>query len=123
MSRLIIFCNRASLAQDLNDLLEQDLAVDVVGWEKDLEEAIRRIHQIRPEVVIVAIDDEDWQPSREVSRILEEDLQVSVVTMNLPSKTICIYRAHESMADSLEELLEVVQASSVAAENGHVCGE
>jgi AmiR/NasT family two-component response regulator len=105
MKRVIIFCNRAVDVTGLNSLLAWDACLDVVGWEVEPDEAIRRIQQIQPKMIIIAHEETPLSPSAEAVRLLEETSDTTIVEMGLQDRKICIYRGEQAMLQQIEELL------------------
>jgi hypothetical protein len=57
MKQIFVFSEQAPCGRELADLLGAGTRLDALGWETDLDHAIRRIHEIHPPAVIVAGQD------------------------------------------------------------------
>jgi hypothetical protein len=104
----MIFCNRTGDATGLNSLLAWDACLDVVGWEVESSEALRRIRQIQPQMIIVAHEETPLAPSPEVECLLKETSGITIVELGLHDRKICIYRGEESMLQQIEDLLKSI---------------
>jgi hypothetical protein len=108
MKRVIIFCNRAVDASGLNFLLAWDACLGVVGWEIEPDEAIRRIQQIQPEMIIIAHDETPLSPSPEAERLIQETSDTTIVEIGLRDRKVWIYRGEQAILRQIEDLLESV---------------
>lgn len=108
MKRVIIFCNRGADHPELHSLFNWEACLDVIGWEVEPDEAIRRVQQIQPELIIIAHDEAQPDLSVEVERLLQSTQGIPVVEMGLHDRKVCIHRSEESMLHQIQELLESI---------------
>lgn len=113
-----MFSERAPFGQELAELLNPEAELDVLGWETDLDQAIRRIRQIQPASVIVAGEGAsiDWGPA--VRRIQTECPGIQIAEINLETRIVHIYGVEDQFVEELRDLLSTVEGRGVAEKTG-----
>jgi DNA-binding NarL/FixJ family response regulator len=108
MKRVLILSNGSLLAQGVDSLLDREPGVQVVGWETDLDEAICRIREIRPDVVILIDEDTSDCLSPAALRLLREGGGIKIIGLNRQSNTLCIYCGEQRVVEEVADLMEAV---------------
>lgn len=110
MKRVFIFANHAMFAQGVMSLLAHEPDLTVVGWEADLDEALRQVREIQPTVVILAQQDAALATTLDAiaTRFLAEELNTKIIELNLHDNTICIYQREQRVIKEVEDLLAVI---------------
>jgi len=107
-SQVFVFAEETPVSQDLAWLLHEPNKLGALGWETDLNEAIRRIHKIRPPAVVVASQDADMDSHLAVSRIQNECPEVQIAEVDLESRVVRVY-GKDQIFKELKELLAIVE--------------
>jgi DNA-binding NarL/FixJ family response regulator len=111
MERVFIFSNRSLFTQGVDSLLEREPGLEVVGWETDPDEAIRRIRKVQPDVVILASEDATLWPSADAIRLLREGLgtKIKIIGLNLQDNTLCIYHGEQREVKEVGDLVRAIE--------------
>jgi len=92
------------------------VGLEIVGRETDIDKAIERIRELRPDVVIVDSGDPAGDPTIAVMRILREGVGAKVIGLNLQDNTICIYRGEQRVVKEVKDLVEAIEPSPLPPE-------
>jgi DNA-binding NarL/FixJ family response regulator len=104
MKSIFIISQYPMFGQGLKSLLQQQADLDIVGWETDLDEAIKQIKELQPEIVLLESD----RSFPGVSPILQASPDSKVINLNLHSTRLYLYQARQWTAKSLEDLMQVI---------------
>jgi DNA-binding NarL/FixJ family response regulator len=110
MRRVFILSSHALFSHGVESLLRQEPGLEIVGWETDVDRAIERIQELRPDVVIFDNNDLEVDFRLVVMRILKEGLGTKVIGLNLGDNTICIYRGEQRVLKEVKDLVEAIEA-------------
>ena len=113
-----MFSEQAPFGQDLAGLLHPGAELDALGWETDLEQAVRRIKEIQPHAVIVVGQDVATDCGPAVSRIQTECPDIQIAEINLETRVVCIYGKDDQIVQDLRDLLSAVGRRSAAERDG-----
>ena len=95
MKRIFMFSTNPLFGQGVESLLRRETGLEVVGREADVDKAIGRIKELRPDVVILDSGDPACAFTPAVMRILREGVGAKVIGLNLENNTMCIYRGEQ----------------------------
>jgi len=108
MSRIFVFSEQAPTGRDLASFLGSEGRMDAVGWDTDLDRAIRRIQRIHPPAVIIADQNEAADCAPSVARIMAECPGIQVAAVNLETGAMRIY-GKQQIVEELKALVSVVE--------------
>ena len=114
MRQVFVFSEQMPFGHDLAGLLHPEAVLDTLGWETDLDEAIRRIQTIHPPAVIVAGQDQDTDCGPAVARIRAECPGIQIAEVNLETRVVRIYGGEEQIVRELRDVLWTVKSRRVA---------
>lgn len=114
MKRVFMLSNQLLFSRGVENLLCQQANVEIVGHEADATQAIERIRELKPDVVILDSKDLASSPSTTVALILRETPTAKVIALNLENDRICVYRGEQRAAQSIDDLREVIDEDSPA---------
>ena len=103
--RIFIISGHLMFGCGLDSLLQQEVKFEIVGQEADVEQAIKQIKKLQPDVVIV--DNDDSVPG--VTHILRASPTVKVISLDLQSNDLYVYRAKQGTAKGIEDLVEAIE--------------
>ena len=109
MKRVFMLSTHPLFSRGVESLLRQETGREIVGWETDVDKAIERIKELRPDVVILESSDPAGEPTPAVMRILREGLGIKLVGLNLKDNTLCIYCCERRAVKSIEDLVEAIE--------------
>ena len=113
--RVLIIASNPLFSQGVESLLRQESRLEVMGREADVDKAMKRIKELKPDVVIVDSGDPACGPTPAVMRILREGVEVKVIGLNLQNNTICIYRGEQRVVREVRDLVEAIEAQPALA--------
>lgn len=109
MKRVFILSCHPLFSKGVETLLRQQQGFDIVGRESDLEKAIIRLKELRPDVVILdmGVSGGDYGPIR--SRILDDSQGVKIVGLNLENNTFSIYHEEQRILHQVQDLMQAIE--------------
>jgi DNA-binding NarL/FixJ family response regulator len=108
MTNIFIISRHLLFSHGLESLLCQEPDVKIVGQEADIHQAINRIKQLQPQVVIIYQDDLPSDSTSAVVDILEALPQVKVVGLSVHNNHLHVYKATHCVANKFEDFVEAV---------------
>jgi len=106
--RVFILSGHLLFARGVESLLRRQAGVEVIGCERDEEQAVERIRELHPDVVILDDDPSAEGARLALLRILREAATPRIIGLNLQSNTLCIYRGERRLVGGTEDLLEAI---------------
>ena len=116
MKRVFMFSSHPLFGQGVESLLREEAGLEIVGRETDVDKAVERIRELRPDVVVMDSGDPAGDPTPAVMRILREGLGTKLVGLNLKDNTMCIYRGEQRAVKSIEDLVEAIEYNPLSPE-------
>lgn len=96
-------------SRGLENLLRQDRELIILGQETDVEQAVRQITELQPEVAIIYSDDSLNSFRLLIIEVLKSNPETKVIGLNLQNNTFYVYQAIQGETTSLEDLLRVIK--------------
>jgi len=115
MKRIMIFAKRSAFWCGLQRLLEVGECCDLVAWETEVEPALERIRELRPDAVLVDGDRGRANEASPIMRILSEGLGTRVIGLSLDDNTLALYREHRRIARNVDDLIQAIDQDTSAA--------
>jgi chemotaxis response regulator CheB len=109
MKRIFMLTCPTLFSQGVEAVLRQSSDVEIVGHEADVDTALARIKELRPDVVIVdngLAARTDWTL---VMRILQEQTGAKIVGLSLHDNSFSIYRGEQRELFSIEDLTREIE--------------
>ena len=116
MKRIFMFSTHPLFGRGVESLLRRETGLEIVGRETDVDKAMERIKELRPDVVILDSGDPACDPTPAVMRILREGVGTKVIGLNLQDNTVCIYRGEQRVVKEVKDLLEAMEHSPLSPE-------
>jgi AmiR/NasT family two-component response regulator len=116
MIRVLILSSHPLFGQGVESLLRHEPGLEIVGWQADVDDAIERIKELQPDVVIMDSGDPVCSPTPAVMRILREGVGTKVIGLNLQDNTVCIYRGEQRVVREVKDLVEAIEPSPLSPE-------
>lgn len=113
MKRIFMLSSHRLFSQGVESLLRRDTGLEIVGRETDVDKAIERIKELRPDAVILDDAEPKCDPTPAVMRILGEGLGTKVIGLNLQNNTICIYLGEQRVVRCTEDLIEAIEHNPI----------
>jgi DNA-binding NarL/FixJ family response regulator len=116
MKCIFMLSTHPLFSQGVESLLRQETGLEIVGRETDVDKAVERIKELRPDVVIVDSADPASDPTSAVMRILRERVVAKAIGLNLQDNTMCIYRGEQRVVKEVKDLVEAIEPSPLSPE-------
>ena len=106
----VLVVSQPSLFEDgIEELLRQEPGLEIVGRETDTEEAVRRIKELHPDVVILTDGDAATGLGAELLRLVREGFRMRIVEVHLATNTLCIYCGEQQPIREVRDLVDTVR--------------
>ena len=106
----VFVVSQPSLFEDgIEELLRQEPGLEIVGRETDTEEAVRRIKELHPDVVILTDGDAATGLGAELLRLVREGFRMRIVEVHLATNTLCIYCGEQQPIREVRDLVDTVR--------------
>jgi chemotaxis response regulator CheB len=126
MKRIFMLSSPTLFSQGVEIVLRQKCDVEIVGHEADVDTAIARIKELRPDVVIVDNGSAACTDGTIVMRILQEQTGAKIVGLSLHDNTFSIYRGEQRELCQIEDLTRAIENDDMAfvrKENGEASNQ
>jgi DNA-binding NarL/FixJ family response regulator len=107
--RLFILSGHPMFSQGLERLLCQESGLHILGLEANMDLAMVRIKDLKPDVVIVDWDGPASGLTPTAARILNERLGIRVIGISLEDNTLIIYEGEQRLVQGVADLLEAIK--------------
>jgi len=109
MTRVLIISNHRMFGSGLESLLDDEPGLEVVGQEKDLEQAIDRMDDHEPDVVIFDSTGPTHECLPAVQEILKTRPGVKVIGLTLYDRIFYVFQALPWSGKQVEDLIEMIK--------------
>jgi DNA-binding NarL/FixJ family response regulator len=106
---IFIISSHLMFSRGLESLLGQDAELKVIGQETDVEQALKQIKDLRPDVVIVYGDEGRNIPVSVIIEILKIRSGIKVISLNLQNNIFYVYQASQRITHDPEDLLKAIK--------------
>ena len=105
--RVFVISSRLMFGHGLESLLRQETNFDIVGQETNIDQAIKQMKDLQPNVVIL---DSENAVSR-VTPILHASPGVKVISLSLQNNDLYVYQVKQWIVRETEDLVEAIKAN------------
>jgi DNA-binding NarL/FixJ family response regulator len=109
MKRVFLLSSHPLFGQGVESLLRRERGLEIVACETDVDQAVKRIKGLQPDVVIVDSSDPGVDLTPGVMGILKERAGAKVIGLNLQDNTLCIYRGEQRVIKETEDLIKAIE--------------
>lgn len=113
--RVLIVSDRALFAQGLDEWLRQQLDVDIVGQERSMDRAAEAVESLKPDVILLELEQQARDPSEALIRFLRNGLDTQIIGVNLQDNCISLYYKGHRVMQKVADLLQVIREPGGAA--------
>ena len=107
--RVLIIAEPSVFEEGIEELLRQEPGFEIVGVEEDPQEAVKRIREAHPDVVVLADGEAATGLDAELLRLVREGLHMRIVEVHLATNTLCIYCGEQQPIREVGDLVDTVQ--------------
>jgi len=93
----------------IEGLLCEEPGLEIVGRETDPRQAVRRIKETHPDVIIVVDGEAARGLDAELLGLVREGLHVRIVEVHLATNTLCIYCGEQQSIREAGDLVHTMQ--------------
>ncbi len=111
MKRIFIYSNRSLFGQGIKNLLDAEPKLDVVGWETELEEAVRCVQNLQPDVVLILTQCSSPHVLSDGQRFLRAGVETKIVELSLEDSNAYVYRSEQQPVHEVSELIRIIEQS------------
>ncbi len=108
-SRVFILYSHGLFARGVQSLLAREQEVEVVGMEKDDHQALGRLKELNPDVILVDSGARQDNPCLTISEIFRELPGARVISLSLQENGIDIYDKQRIVACGPAELVHAIR--------------
>jgi len=108
-ARVFVVSEPSLFAEGLEGLLCEEPGLEIVGRETDPLQAVRRIKETHPDVVIVTDGEAATGLDAELLGLVREGLHMRIVEVHLATNTLCIYCGEQQPIREVGDLVDTVQ--------------
>jgi len=95
--------------EGIEGLLRQEPGLEIVGRETDPRQAVRRIKETHPDVVILTDGEAATGLGAQLLGLVREGLHMRIVEIHLQTNTLCIYCGEQHPIREVGDLVDTVQ--------------
>lgn len=118
--RTFIISIHAMFGHGLKTLLQEKQNIEIVGYETNVDQALKQIKKLQPDVIILESDKvPSNNPSAVLPRLLKENLGTTVISLSLQNNELFIYMTAQWLAKSTDDLVRAIQQEIPAYSSTH----
>ena len=108
-ARVLVVSPPSLFEEGIEGLLRQEPGLEIVGLETDPGQAIGRIREAHPDVVILADGEAGTGLELELLRLVREGFHMRIVEVHLATNTLCLYCGEQQPIREVRDLVDAVQ--------------
>jgi len=107
--RVLLVSEPSLFAEAVEGLLRQEQGLEIVGLETDPEQAVERIKESHPDVVILTDGEAATELEAELLHLVREGFPMRIVEVDRATNTLCIYCGERQSIREVRNLVEAVE--------------
>ena len=111
-TRVFVLSGPSLFGNGIEGLLCEEPGLEIVGREMDPRQAVRRIRESHPDVIILADGEAARGLDAELLGLVREGFHMRIVEVHLATNTLCIYCGERQSIREVGDLVDAV---------GHIC--
>jgi len=108
-ARVLIVADRSLFGEGLEGLLQGEAGLEVLGWEADPAQVVKRIKQALPDVVILTDGEAATGLETELLCLVREGFPMRIVEIDLATNTLCVYCGEQQSIRGVRGLVDAVE--------------
>jgi DNA-binding NarL/FixJ family response regulator len=108
--KVFIITSHLMFGRGLESLLQQESELKVIGSETNTGQALDKIKELQPDVVVIYADDVRFNSDAMITGIFKVSPQAKVIVMSIHNNLFYVYQAAQRTANDLEDLITAIQA-------------
>lgn len=107
--RVLVVAEPSMFHEGIEAILRQEPGLEIVGREKEPQEAIRLIKEASPDVILVADGEAATRLAPELMRMVRQGFRIRMVEVHLAANTLCAYRGDQQPIREPGDLVSAVR--------------
>ena len=107
-SRVLILSDQSLFHLGIQNLLEQDTALDVIGCELSAPELVDHIRATQPDVILLDSDHPPANIASQIMDILRDVPGIRLIGISYQHSTLVVYRGETKKVRDVADLLHVI---------------
>jgi hypothetical protein len=107
-ARVFVICELGLFGEALEGLLGGEPGLEIVGREADPREAVRRVKEAHPDVIVVTDGEAATGLDAELLDLVREGLHVRIVEVHLGANTVCVYCGEQQHIREFQDLVDAL---------------
>jgi len=108
-TRVFVIAGPSLFGNGIEGLLGEEPGLELVGRETDPRQAVSRIKETHPDVIIVADGEAATGLDAELLGMVREGLHMRIVEVHLATNTLCLYCGEQQPIQEVGDLVDTVQ--------------
>ena len=109
---MLVVSDRSLFGEGIAGLLGEESGLEIVGREVDPRQAVKRIKETHPDVIILTDGETATGLDAELLGLVREGLHMRIVEVHLATNTMCIYCGEQQPIREIGDLVDTL---------GHIC--
>lgn len=117
--KIFVLSDHLMFGLGLESLLNKNPHVQIVGQDRDSNQAVEKIDKLRPDIVIMdSSGTSSEQPG--LKQLLKASPEMKVIGLSLNDNDLYIYQATQTTVTSVDDLLEAIDHATTAPPHNEV---
>jgi hypothetical protein len=109
MNRVFIYSSHSLFSQGIKNLLDAQPELDVIGWETNVDKAVKCIQEIQPDAILVVTKGTSLDLQAEEQRFLRAGRKIKILELNLEDNNMCVYCGNQLTIREISDLVKVIE--------------
>jgi len=107
--RVLVVAEASLFQEGIEELLRQEEGLEILDLETDPEQAVERIKESHPDVVILTDGEAATELEAELLRLVREGFPMTIVEVHLATNTLCLYWGEQQPIREVRDLVDTVR--------------
>lgn len=108
MKRVFIFSGRTLFSSGIKNLLDAEPELTVIGWETELEEAVKQIQNMQPDSILIITKCLSDCFMADGQHLMKAARKAKIVELNLENNNVCVYSGEQFTIKEVGDLVRVI---------------
>jgi DNA-binding NarL/FixJ family response regulator len=108
-ARVFVISDLSLFGEGIEGLLGDEPGVEIVGRETDPRQAVKRIKEAHPDVIILTDGEAATGLDAELLGLVREGLHMRIVEVHLATNTMCIYCGEQQPIREIGDLVDTLR--------------
>ena len=109
MKRVLLFSSHTLFSEGIKNLLDSEADCEVIGWETNIDDAVKRIQELQPDAILVINLGSSSAFMSDGQRLMRAGKTAKIIELNLGNPDACAYYGEWRMIREVEDLVRAIQ--------------